>query len=177
MAEDCPWGAQSLSMVLSCFPQAALHSLTWLLQQEWQYLQRVLLGVDNEFVLVEQAIADDFLLALFDLTKEEVTSFHCLLGLPTKFGGIGVPDPTNTGPDRHATSVEVTEVLVDALQPGGEEFNVEVYVAECWEAKKLHQNLRKADWSATLEEILAGYSFFDCCRLDRSTECGGWLTV
>ena len=53
-----------------------------------------------------------------------------------------------TGPDRRATSVEVTGVLVDALRPGSDDFNVEVYVAEGQEAKKLHRNLQKADWSA-----------------------------
>ena len=82
-----------------------------------------------------------------------------------------------TGPDCHATLVEVTEVLVDTLCPGSDNFNVEVYVAEGWEAKKLHRNLQKADWSATLESVSAGYSRFDRRCLDRLTECGSWLTM
>ena len=109
---------------------------------------------------METAIADDSLPALFGMPKEEVAPFRRLLGLPTKFGRIGVLDPTLTGPDRHTTSVDVTEVLVNALRPGGDNFNVVVYVAEGWEAKKLHRNLRKADWSATMVSVLAGYSSF-----------------
>ena len=102
-------------------------------------------GFNNEFTPVKTPIANNFLPALFGMPKEEVAPFRCLLSLPTKFGGIRVPDPTLTGPDRHTTLVEVTEVLVDALHPGGDNFNVKVYVAEGWEAKKLHRNLRKVD--------------------------------
>ena len=155
-AEAWAWGVRRLAMVARRFPQAALHGLTRSLQQEWQYLQRVLPGVDDEYGPVEAAIADDFLPALFGMPKEEVAPFRRLLGLPTKFGGIGVPAPTLTGPARHETSVDVTTVLVDALRPGGDEFNVELYVAEGKEAKKLHRNLRDADCSAEMAAVSSG---------------------
>ena len=78
---------------------------------------------------------------------EEVAPLRRLLGLPVKFSRIGLPNPTETGPDRYQTSVDVTQVLVNSLRPGGKEFDVETYVTEGKEAKNLHRNLRMAAWS------------------------------
>ena len=75
--------------------------------------------MDAKFAPVEQAITDDFLLALFGLPKNEVVPFRYLLGIPTKIEGVGVTDPTTTGLNYYGTSVDVTQFLVNTLLPDG----------------------------------------------------------
>ena len=59
-------------MVAKQFPQTAYAGLAWSLQLEWQYLQRVTPGIAESFSPIEDAIATEFLPALFDATAKEL---------------------------------------------------------------------------------------------------------
>lgn len=73
------------------------------LQQEWQYLQRVVPGCGAAFQPIEDAIRDVFIPALLqglpDETQRELTS------LSVRHAGLGLPDPTSTAQGNYATSV------------------------------------------------------------------------
>ena len=95
----------------------------------------MLSGLDRDLEPIKKGIANDFYPALFDLPKEEAAPFCRLLGLPTKFGGTRVPDPTTTKPHRYETLLDAKRVLVGSLCLDEEEFDVELYAVEGKEAK------------------------------------------
>ena len=137
----------------------------------------MLSGVDDKLAPVKQTIANNFLPDLFNLPKEEVAPFCHLLGPPTKFFDTWVLGPTTTGPDRHETLVDAMRVLVNSLFLDREEFDVKLYTTEGQEAKKLQWEICAAAWSADMEVVLAGFSRFEHCCLNQSTEFGVRLTM
>jgi hypothetical protein len=91
-------GVESLVKVARPHPQTAyagltlLGSLTLSLQQEWQYLQRVIPNCGEAFEPVEEAIRMVFLPALLQATEEECQ--RELTSLSVCQAGLGLPDPT-----------------------------------------------------------------------------------
>ena len=77
-------------------PQMAYSGLGVLLQLELQYLQRTVPVVGSLIDLTESELREDFLTSLFG--GEEVDDdLRKLLGNGVKQGGIGIPDPSNSG--------------------------------------------------------------------------------
>ncbi|KAI2493136.1 hypothetical protein MHU86_21397 [Fragilaria crotonensis] len=101
-------GVHSLAAAARRYPQTAYAGLSQSLQAEWQYLQRVTPDIAPAFAPLEAAIATVFLPALLDTTVEEVAKLRPLLALPTRLGGLGIPDPTTTGEFCFAASKEST---------------------------------------------------------------------
>ena len=90
-------GVHSLAAVARRYPQTAYAGLSKSLQSEWQYLQRVTPGIAQAFAPLEEAIAKVFLPALLDSSIEEAAKLRPLLALPTRMGGLGIPDPNIGG--------------------------------------------------------------------------------
>ena len=90
-------GVHRLAAAARRYPQTAYAGLSQSLQSEWQYLQRVTPDISPAFAPLEAAIATVFLPALLDASVEEVAKLRPLLALPTRMGGLGIPDPTTTG--------------------------------------------------------------------------------
>ncbi|KAI2506102.1 hypothetical protein MHU86_8333 [Fragilaria crotonensis] len=100
-------GVHCLAAAARRYPQTAYAGLSQSLQAEWQYLQRVTPDIAPAFAPLEAAIATVFLPALLATTVEEVAKL-ALLALPTRLGGLGIPDPTTTGDFCFAASKEST---------------------------------------------------------------------
>ncbi|KAI2506072.1 hypothetical protein MHU86_8393 [Fragilaria crotonensis] len=78
------------------YPQTAYAGLSQSLQSEWQYLQRVTPDIAPAFAPLEAAIATVFLPASRRVGRGGRQT-PPLLALPTRLGGLGIPDPTTTG--------------------------------------------------------------------------------
>ena len=102
-------GVHRLAAAARRYPQTAFAGLSQSLQSEWQYLQRVTPDLAPAFAPLEAAIATVFLPALLDATVEEVAKLRPLLALPTRMGGLGIPDPTTTGEFCFAASTASTQ--------------------------------------------------------------------
>ena len=175
--EDWRHGVERLAMVAKRFPQTAFAGLTKSLQSEWQYLQRVVPGLSEAFGPIEAALRDSFLPALFNADEATVAKFRPLWALPTKQGGLGIPDPTTTGERSYESSKEVTSVLTDALMPGSEPFGLHEYMTRAREARRNMRAARIGDAEVALGDYLRGKGHAETRRVGRSQECGAWLTA
>ena len=111
-------GVHRLAAAARRYPQTAYAGLSQSLQSEWQYLQRVTPNISPAFAPLEAAIATVFLPALLDASVEEVAKLRPLLALPTRMGGLGIPDPTTTGEHCYAASTASTNLLQESLVAG-----------------------------------------------------------
>ena len=74
------------------------------------------------------ALSEEFLPALFQVDATTVAANRALWALPTKHGGLGIPDPTTTGEALHRCSTAVTEVFSRACwKPVLLQWRLEVY--------------------------------------------------
>ena len=85
-------GVLELSKVVGRYLQAAYAALQKSLQQEWQFLQRVTNGLSNEFKVVEEALAENFLPSLFG-TGLKCKTKRQLAYPPVKQAGLALPNP------------------------------------------------------------------------------------
>ena len=96
-------------------PQSVYAGLQKSLQQEWEFVQRVTLGIGDVFGTVEEEIAKAFLLALFEGVGEGAPG-RAITRLPVKQAGMALPDPTRTAPENLLASCVITGHLVSALR-------------------------------------------------------------
>ena len=105
----------TLAGVACKHPQSAYARLHKSLQQEWEFVQRITPGVGDAFGLVEEALQETFLPALFQVLGEGALGRGVTL-LPVKHSGLALPDPTKTAPENWTVSCVVTGHLVAALR-------------------------------------------------------------
>jgi hypothetical protein len=94
-----------LTSVTQAFPQAAYSGLQKSLQQEWQFVQRVTKGIGPEFAAVEQTLAKTFLPTLFGDEYNDDDPRRALAGLPVKWAGLAIPDPTTSAQPKYDASI------------------------------------------------------------------------
>ena len=120
------------------YPQTAYAGLTKSLQQEWTYVQRVTPGIEDAFAPVEKALREQFLPALFGLgDSKHLDAQRALLALPTRQGGMGIPDPTKRATPNFDASTGVCGPLVESLVDNEPRFDMRGYVKnakQLWEA-------------------------------------------
>ena len=85
------------------------------LQQEWDFVKRVTPGVGDAFGLVEVALKEIFVPALYQGLREGVPE-RGITRLPIKQAGLALPDPTQTAPENCTASCVITGHLVAALR-------------------------------------------------------------
>jgi hypothetical protein len=95
-------GVESLAKVARRYPPTAYAGLVKSLQQEWQYLQRVVPDCGAAFEPVEEAIRSVFLPALLQATEAECQ--RKLTTVSVRKAGLGLPDPTQSAPGCFAAS-------------------------------------------------------------------------
>ena len=169
-------GVHSLAAAARRYPQTAYAGLSRSLQAEWQYLQRVTPNISPAFAPLETAIATVFLPALLDASVDEIAKLRPLLALPTRMGGLGIPDPTTTGEFCYGASTESTKLLQESLVAGTPLCATEhrrVASTGRREAKE-HQRLANED---KLAAILERSKPMEKRRLLRSAKTGAWLST
>ena len=122
LEESCEkWAAavSTLAKVAVKWPQTAYAGLNFVLQNQWQYAQRVVMDTGAFFDPVERALREEFIPALLGMPKEDITGrFREILNQSIKKGGLGIRNPVDTAGLVHATSNEASEYLVQTMVEG-----------------------------------------------------------
>jgi hypothetical protein len=113
-------GIEILARIASRFPQTAYAGLVSSLQAEWQYLCRVVPGVEWFLGPIETAISAKFIPALLQVSDPVDDKVRLLLSHGVKLGGLALRNPVTSAPLFHAISKEARELLVKALHENGE---------------------------------------------------------
>ena len=104
----------ALSKFAVRYPQAAYAAMQKCLQQQWQFVQRVIEDTDESFAPLETALAERFLPALFGTDLEEDTHLRALSSLPIKWSGLALPNPVHSGASNYEASTQMCQHLLDA---------------------------------------------------------------
>ena len=170
-------GIKALSKVAVRYPQAAYFGFCASLQSEWQYLSRVVQGVEVHLQPVEDAIRKFFIPALLCIQPSEVTDqFRRILTHGVKMGGLNIRDPCACAARLYQSSSEASAVLVQSLIEHG-----------TLDSVGHKQCVRKAGADARKERMLEEKEFLDEMkasapkavkrRLERFGNTGAWLTA
>ena len=91
-------------------------SLTRSLQNEWNYVQRVISDVDNPFALLKSSLEESFLPALFGADVD--TTETPLMMASAKNGGLGIRNPVLSAALSDQSSFEGTKELSNSIVKG-----------------------------------------------------------
>jgi hypothetical protein len=167
-------GVESLAKVARRHPQTAYAGLAKSLQQEWQYLQRVVPDCGTAFAPVEEAIRSVFLPALLGGEAEETQ--RALTSLSVRQAGLGLPDPTQSAAGCFAASEACTKVLTRSLCRG-RTLDANVHARHAALARRTAMKAKTAAEVAALALLSAEAAPSARRRLLRSKETGMWLTT
>ena len=108
---------------IDCLSKAAVYephlvnvSLTRSLQNEWNYVQRVISDVDNPFALLKSSLEESFLPALFGADVD--TTETPLMMASAKNGGLGIRNPVLSAALSYQSSFEGTKELSNSIVKG-----------------------------------------------------------
>ena len=169
-------GIKTLAKVARRYPQTAYTGLAKSLQSEWMYLQRVTPGVEDAFAPIEKALAEDFLPALLNASKEEVARLRPLLALSARRAGLGIPNPTQSAGRSYDTSVDSTSELVNSLLEGTP-LDVATYIGDSRKRRRAAKLSKVAAESMALVRLMDDVPPLTKRRILRSQETSNWLTV
>ncbi|KAI2504762.1 hypothetical protein MHU86_9698 [Fragilaria crotonensis] len=141
----------------------------------WQYLQRVTPDIAPAFAPLEAAIATVFLPALLDASVEEVAKLRPLLALPTRLGGLGIPDPTTTGAFCYAASTASTNLLHCSLVEGAP-LCAAAHRRDASTGRLAAKAHQRHATEGRLAAILDGSRPMEKRRIIRSAATGAWLS-
>ena len=165
-------GVKTLAKVATRYPQTAYAGLVKSLQTEWTYLQRVVPDIATHFNPIEDAIATDFLPALFDSEAPD----RALTRLPVRLAGLGIPDPLLHSQRNFMISRGMTEEISSSLK-SGEEMNAIEYGANSSRILRDHKTVQAVVMESLLEPIIDAAPPFEKRRIARTRETGAWLTA
>jgi hypothetical protein len=108
---------ETLSTVAERYPQTAYAGFTFCLQNEWQYVQRVVADTAPFFLPLEAAIRTSFLLALLGIpsSTEIDGEYRQILTHSIRLGGLAIRNPVDTAPSVHRASLAATRHLTASL--------------------------------------------------------------
>ena len=112
----CDWLrlVDRLTSVTHDQPQAAYAAFTLSVQNKWSYFQRLVPDCTSSFHELECKIAQEFLSAVFGC--EVSTDERSLFSFPTRYGGLNVLNPVETGGLLFTFSRTATAVLSDSMK-------------------------------------------------------------
>ena len=108
------WAAAvvTLSTVAEWYPQTAYAGFTFCMQNEWQYVQRVVADTALFFSPLEEMIRTHFLPALLGVPLVEINGdYRQLLTHSVKLGGLAIHNPVDIAPRVHKASLAATRHL------------------------------------------------------------------
>ncbi len=146
----------ALSRAAKSVPQSAYIVLQKSLQAEWQFVQRVVKGIDDEFEDIASEMSNRFLPALLnDKSLDGDIKDHRkeLATLPVKYCGLALPDPTKTAKTNLEASELITGHLTGALR-GRHNFNPAEHTMTCKSVRARLKKDRAKRYEAAFDEIL-----------------------
>ena len=167
---------KALAMAARSYPQTAYCGLQRCLQQQWQYVQRVDKDIGGAFEGVRDAIYDIFLPALLDDAVPVDDPRRALAGLPVKFSGLALPDPSLTAETNYLASTLVTSHVVGALR-GREPFRTADHLSVVSANKREINKRNIVKYDAALSRIVAKMSPAEKRTIMRAKVTGQFLTI
>jgi hypothetical protein len=160
------------------YPQTAYSAMMRSLQQEWQFIQRAVKGMDELFHPIETAIHEHLLPALFkdNTVTDEDDYRRTLLRVPVKCGGMSLPHPVESASENYGNSREITSHLIMALN-GHVEFCDITHTANTKAARKLARDKRKLAGASSFKSAIQPLPKETIHTLERTPETGQWLSV
>ena len=104
---------EELTIIAKEEPQVALSAFTKGLCRRWTYVQRTIPGISGNFQPLEEVIAKKFIPALIGRDISQLERRY--LALPTRYGGLGIQDPTATADIEFDSSSKITEPLANLI--------------------------------------------------------------
>ena len=132
-------------------------------------------GIGDAFVLVETALRETFVPALFEVLGDGVLE-RGVACMPVKQAVLALPDPSQTAPDNWTASCVITGRLVAEFR-GRVELRTADHSACLCEVRIAVW--RQGQWQAgeALTDALEGAPVVHARQLQRATKTGAWLTV
>ena len=168
---------QSLAAAARAHPQAAYAGLQRSLQQEWQFVQRVVRDAGQFFDPVVQALHGTFLPALFGADLPEQDPIHTLAGLPVKHVGLALPHPRATAAHNYEASTLLCAELFAALTHSGASFSFKEHASTMAAVRAQLRARLTLHHTDILKTTLAGLSDATRCTLQCAKDTGAWLWV
>jgi hypothetical protein len=115
---------ETLSKIAVKYPQTAYAGFTFCLQNEWQYVSRVVADTAPFFQPLEVAIRKHFCPALLGIGAGDLNGeFRELLSQGVKKGGLAIRNALDAAPYVHDTSKKATRHLVQSLVDSERDFD------------------------------------------------------
>ena len=111
---------KALLKVALRYPHTSFVGLVWSLQAEWQYLSRVSPRAAKKLGPVEEALRQEFILALFGRRTEMNDKYRILYANSVKVGGLGIREPYHESGSLNEASKAAPRTLVTTLVEGTE---------------------------------------------------------
>jgi len=167
----------TLSTVAEGYSQTAYAGFTFCMQNEWQYVQRVVADTAPFFSPLEEAIRTHFLPALLGVPLVEIDGDYCqLLTHSVKLGGLAIRNPVDTAPCVHKASLAATCHLTVSLVDPDTRFDPGAHPMCATEAGAAAQRDRLQDVQIFLDRH--GRDKPAVARRDKQNcAAGAWLSV
>ena len=94
-------------------PQLAYAAFTKALCMRWSYVQRTIKNISHLFVPLEAAIRNTLIPAIIGREISDID--RRILGLPLRYGGMGILNPVETADREYEASVKITESLAELI--------------------------------------------------------------
>jgi hypothetical protein len=166
----------SLASAATKFPQSAYSGLQRSLQQEWQFVQRVIKDIGGKFPDVEKELFQNFLPALFDDVIDGDDPRLKLACLPVKHAGLSLPNPVLSAATNYKASILSSSPILAAFR-GVEEFRSADHVSVVGEVRKELKHRMKLSNDMDLASIIDKLPCDDDRTILRGKDTGQWLSV
>ena len=169
---------KTLSVIANRYPQTAYAGFTFSLQNEWQYVQRVVADTGPFFQPLEKEIRTSFLPALLGIPPTAIDGgYRQLLTQSVKQGGLAIRNPVDTAPCIHSASLAATRYLTESLvSKGTGRFDLGAHRTCATEAGQAARRSRLIDEQFFLDR--RGRDNPSVARRDkRNCAAGAWLSV
>ena len=104
---------EELAIIAEDEPQSVLSAFNIAVVHRWTYLQRTVEGISDYFEPLEDALRNKLIPAL--VGRQVSDDERIMLGLPYRFGGLGIQNPVETADHEYKTSVAVTKNLTQLI--------------------------------------------------------------
>ena len=112
--EDWVNQLQKLSLFAKTDPHAAYAAFTFGFIQKWKYVQRTIPDISDLFMPLEECIRNSFIPSLLGRAVSDTE--REIFELPTKFGGLNIPNPTHTSSKENEWSLLLTNSLATKIR-------------------------------------------------------------
>jgi hypothetical protein len=168
---------QTLSIVAERYPQTAYAGFTFCLQNEWQYVQRVVTNTAPFFAPLEAVIRTHFLPSLLGIPSVKIDGdYRQLLTHSIKLGGLAIRNPVDRAPRVHLAFLAATPHLTASLVNAATRFDLGAHCMCAIAAGLAAQKDRLQDKGIFLERLGKDKPSV-ARRKSRNCAAGAWLSV